>query len=608
MYDLENKNIAAVDKENPIGKFHKSGKFHFDLNIKGEFDYINSIKESIKILSFDVPIELKEIFIPYSNAPVFFIYDSWLLNQIEEYMKLHFVRAKYLELHKSIKENYTKWVTSKNRNEKEYFANLTINFIERDVYKHNFFKIIIEAILYTYHAPFFNPSKASELFRNATDLISASRMNDNVKSELNYIVKLFSGYLAIKDNDFQIANIAFKEALDAKKIGGITAKFYLALTEVQNEQVDVCEYYLKEVLDYDFHRLSIAIAANNHGMLGYFLKNAFFYNVFYEKEFAFILNIIESLLHSYRRDEGNILKVIEEKVQGIKKKELENLVTDEISNSILSLEKIIQNHSNSENTFILGLSNAFAKKYDSIFDGIIKNKRNKFYSEINQSMIAFEEIIKENITAKNHIQIELDNFRTRHGETLKNRLSELDEEMNYNISFLEERASSLPNIDRYNTQKTMSVNMTYNIIIALVVFLIAGFSSYSNRMVADANEYNSILGMILFEGAKWGIISFFIGGLISIIISGLVMIERADEKQKIARKIMTLKNQKGRRIHEIKTEFDAKEKLMADNFNSSLSVYNEKIENLTKDKEIKKKVLGDEAEKLIQEFTEYLRK
>lgn len=608
MYEVEDKNITSVDRENPIGRFLKSGKFHFDLNIKGEFDYINSIKESIKILSFDVPIELKEIFIPYSNAPVFFIYDSWLLSQIEEYMKLHFVRAKYLELHKSIKENFTKWVTSKNRNEKEYFANLTINFIERDVYKHNFFKVLIEAILYTYHTPFFNPIKATELYRNAFDLITSSRMSDNVKNELNYIIKLFSGYLALKESDYQLANIAFKEALDAKKIGGITAKFYLALTEVQNEQIDVCEYYLKEVLDYDFHRLSVAIAANNHGMLGYFLKNSFFYNVFYEKEFAHVLNIIESLLHSYRREEGNILKKIEEKIEILKKKELENLVTEEISNSIIFLEKIIQNHSASENTFILGLSEVFAKKYDSIFDSIIRNKRNKLNSEITQSMISFEDLIKENIDAKNYIQLELENFRTKHADKLRTRLNELDDEVNYNINFLEERASSLPNVDRYNPQKTMSVNMTYNIIIALVVFLIAGFSSYSNRMISNPNEYNSILGMILFEGAKWGIISFFIGGLISIIISGLVMIERADEKQKIARKIMALKNHKGKKIQEIKGEFETKEKLMADNFNSSISVYNQKIEDLSKEKESKKKILADEAEKLIQEFIDYLRK
>jgi hypothetical protein len=127
-------------------------------------------------------------------------------------------------------------------------------------------------------------------------------------------------------------------------------------------------------------------------------------------------------------------------------------------------------------------------------------------------------------------------------------------------------------------------------------------------MISSPNEYNSILGMILFEGAKWGIISFFIGGLISIIISGLVMIERADEKQKIARKIMALKNHKGKKIQEIKSEFETKEKLMADNFNSSISVYNQKIEDLSKEKESKKKILADEAEKLIQEFTDYLRK
>ena len=69
-------------------------------------------------------------------------------------MKFNLVLGSYNELHKSIKENYSKWVTTKLKSEKDYYATLTINFIERDINKHNIFKLIIKAIILTYQNTF----------------------------------------------------------------------------------------------------------------------------------------------------------------------------------------------------------------------------------------------------------------------------------------------------------------------------------------------------------------------------------------------------------------------------------------------------------------------
>ena len=50
---VEKYDQTAIDKESLLTRFNKLGKDHFEINIKGGFDYINNIKESIKILSFD---------------------------------------------------------------------------------------------------------------------------------------------------------------------------------------------------------------------------------------------------------------------------------------------------------------------------------------------------------------------------------------------------------------------------------------------------------------------------------------------------------------------------------------------------------------------------
>ena len=90
---------------------------------------------------------------------------------------------------------------------------------------------------------------------------------------------------------------------------------------------------------------------------------------------------------------------------------------------------------------------------------------------------------------------------------------------------LEQKIDDLPNIDRFNPRVSMSNNMTYNIVIAFVVFFIGGISGYSNKTVTDVSEFNSIFTFVFIAGSKWGAISFIIGVVISTIISGIILVE-----------------------------------------------------------------------------------
>ena len=200
-------------------------------------------------------------------------------------MKFNFKGIAYTELHKQMKENYSRWATTKLKSEREYYSTTTINFIERDVNKHNFFKMILKGIIFTYQSTYYSPTKALEMFTETFDLINTLRINEHTKAEIKYILKLYTGFLHLKENDYVSANAAFKDAIEIKS-QGCTAKIYAALSEINLDNEDLATYHLREVFEYDVQRLSIALKTNNAGMFNYFFRNAFIYNVFYDKDFA----------------------------------------------------------------------------------------------------------------------------------------------------------------------------------------------------------------------------------------------------------------------------------------------------------------------------------
>ncbi len=226
----------TVDMDNEVDytRFMKLGKDYFEFNSRIEFDYFTYIKDSTKLSSFSIPEEYKEIFIPRANAAAFWTYDSWLMLQIEDYIKVNFLRAKNVDVYKSIKDNFTKWATTKLKNEKEYYANNTINLIERDVYKQNFFKHIINGIILLSHPVNYNANRVLTCFETANDLAKSSRLSENIKNELSYIITLNIGFAHLRDNAPGDALNYFKEALELKK-PGITAKIYCALRSYEGQ-------------------------------------------------------------------------------------------------------------------------------------------------------------------------------------------------------------------------------------------------------------------------------------------------------------------------------------------------------------------------------------
>jgi hypothetical protein len=602
---LEKYGTTGVSNEMIQTKFHRLAKEHFQLAVKNDYDYINSIKESIRFFALDLPAEIKEIFIPYSNAPIFWIYESSLLNQIEEFMKFNFIKDSHIEIHKSIKENYTKWVTTKLKSEKEYFSNITVNFIERDINKHNFFKMILKAIIHTYQNTFFNPVKALELLTNAIDLINSNKLNDSAKGELRYICNLYIGYIHLKENGYEKANQAFKDALEFKSHGN-TARIYCALTELKLEREDSAVYYLREVFNYDIYRLSLAIKTNNLGMFSYFFRNAFFYNVFQEKDFYIAYSSIEQILEEYKFHNEDLLRKGKLKLELLKTKKFEEYYDDEIKKSLAFTEKLIQNYGGSLNTVFYAIFPEIQRKFDNILQSINVKIRDKYVSQVMEKLASFEPVIKENVNAEKRLTDEVEKYKIKSKDMLAESIQRTNENYDLDTRALEERINNLSNEDRYNPRASMSNNMTYNIIIAFVVFFIGGVAGYSDRMVSDLSEFNSIFTYVLISGSKWGASSFVLGAFISAIISGIIVMERYDVKQKIQRRINYLKYEREKVIADLKESTAQKDKNMIDNYNSSIQQYHKRIDELKAQRDEGERELMREAEENIKNLSEEL--
>ncbi|MCX7875608.1 MAG: hypothetical protein N2321_05490 [Melioribacteraceae bacterium] len=593
---------TTISNEAQIAKFYKVAKENFQISIDSQTDQINTIKESVRFFSLELPSELKEIFISFNDAPLFWIYESSLLNQVEEFMKFNFKGLAFSELHKQIKENYSRWATSKLKSEKEYYSTTTINFIERDINKHNFFKLILKGLILTYQPTFYNSEKALELFDTTMSLIKTLRLNDSTKHELNYLLKLYIGFVHLKENNFIKANEIFKEALEIKP-QGCSARIYSALSEISLGNEEVGMYYLKEVFNYDIKRLAIALKFNNLGMFNYFFRNAFIYNIFHEKGFSKVTDAIQILLKDFRVSDNSVFENCKEKLEKIKLKKMDEYYDDEIKKSFEFMDKIMSLYATSNSTLLHAAYPEFQNKVKQIVDKIVNNVKTKYYNEVKSSLNTYDLVINDNLSAEKHLLEELETFKKKSHETLKETIQKISDFYDLEAKEIEQRINELPDNDKYNPRAALANNLTYNIFIAFVVFFIGGVTGYSNKVVENVNEFNSIFVAVLISGSKWGAISFLIGLVVSLLMAAGVAIEKYDVASKLQKKLNHLKIEKEKAIADAKDMNQHREKIMIESINSSLELHRKRVAEVKEQKAAAEKELYEKANKKIEEET-----
>jgi biopolymer transport protein ExbB/TolQ len=131
--------------------------------------------------------------------------------------------------------------------------------------------------------------------------------------------------------------------------------------------------------------------------------------------------------------------------------------------------------------------------------------------------------------------------------------------------------------------------------------MMGGCSGYTDSFMYNVYEFKEVLSIILIAGLKWGGIAFFTGILICFFIAGYVVMERANEKQKLIKRISQVKEHKKNELDSLKKDYELSEKTINNNFQRRVNEKNEDIRLIEEQKARKEKEYTEEAQAKINE-------
>ncbi len=236
------------------------GKKYIQPDYNSDYNFEEKIKENAQFHAIPLPQEISEKFIFYEFAPNYLIFESPLISYLHKIFKVNHSAVLGENPQRQLKENYTKWLKGNKGTDTKYFANSIIGYLEKT--KNNAFNMLMHAMVLAYDNEMFNPEKSIELVTRASDLIFNKHIDSTYFDELRYFLKTIEGFLHLKGADLSKSNRSFYEALEVKHFG-ITAKFHLALTEIQMDNTQVASDLLEDVYKSDIARLNFAFLSMN---------------------------------------------------------------------------------------------------------------------------------------------------------------------------------------------------------------------------------------------------------------------------------------------------------------------------------------------------------
>ena len=515
----ENENFDVQQNEQ---KLHILVKEFFNYEIDDfnrKLDYFSVIKESTRFYNYAKAVKLDEIFINYDYAAHFLVINSPFLGRVEDYLKIRFSRHDGNDAAKKIKEFFTKWAFNRSEKEKKYFAASTLGYIDKNPVKNNFFFLLVKAVVLIYDTSLRDIPKALSILNDIKNILNSINISDTLKKELEYYIAIFEGFSYLTEKNYADANEAFQFALTINSFG-INAKFYLALTEIESDNQSSAFYHLKEILNIDQFHLESVFAFKNQNIINYFINNSYIQNILTFPSFAAINFDLEGELSEKKQYGKQLVQELEYKITKLRELKLEEYYDENIEPNINFINSVLVDKRNHNNIFFYIL----AKKLDSNFSEIVKKIehliKQTYYKKVAEDLKVFEMEIDDKTKVLEKLNNQLDNFYEQMKEKIANTIKVIEENCAKNVAFLEERITNIGRVKKLNPQRAFSNTMSYNFILALLIFLIGGFAGYSNSIVNNSNEYSVVMSMVLVTGIKWGGISFLIGSLISIIVAG----------------------------------------------------------------------------------------
>ena len=590
-----------LELEVAYARLRKIGKDRFQTDFSANESLISKVKLSSQYFNLTIPYELHEYFIDINDAPLFWILDSPIMFFIDENTKApekEGVKGDSDSL-KLAKDYYSKWVNTTRKSEKKYFAQSLQKTINKDKSK-SLIKSIYGGVLFTFDETLKESETAQRYYEEGEMLVGEIQADEGLQSDLYYVLKIYSGFEHYLNGRIFEALQKFQEALVIKP-DGITAKFYLALTEIQQGNKSTCFDLISDVYEYDMRRISYAVSANSFNLYQYFIKNPLSQNIFKYREFGDICQLLEDFLEGKELQANENLVRIRKKFEVFKELHLNEYQDPGVKNSFAFFEKILKNYfTSSLNLFLSSISLLWIKFNDTL-QLVLSTIRQRFINE-NQKVL---KIYDQNITDLNvlieHLTKEIDEFKVKYKEKAKLAIAQYEYTVNEQMGYLERKLTHLSDDKENNPSTSFKSSFTYTIILSLLVVLVAGFASYSSNYSNELSGFGQMIKAILLAGGKWGIFTFIVGFFISAMSTVYAVYERSQEKQRIIREIANLKFVKEKNIEQIKAESEKNEKITIKNINERIATHRKRIEEIMAERKKHEEKLIKEIEEKVKE-------
>lgn len=588
-------------------KFKNFAKEKFQDYVRYEVDYLELVKDSARGFAYNLPDEIGDFLIKYQYAPYFLTSDSPVLAKAEEAFRgTQKGSLTVVSNYNEIKKFYTKWLSQKTEKEKQYFALSTINLIERNGNERNFLKLILHASILTFDDRIFAPDKAAELLTKSEEILEDTKMPEDAKTEVHYLICIYKGFANLTKTDYERANECFRDAL-VHKPNGITALFYNAVAERKLGATDNALALISKVLDYDRTRLHFALDGNNLNLFHYFLRNAAIYNVFTEKEFSTMLKDIDFLISSSCHTDTDIIGELRNNITILDELDYKKFYSKEIKTLLAFVEKYIQKYNENKNALLGFAVEKLKDKMEKIIQLILRKIRLHYEKIVEEELKYFDEAINENNEEMVSFKEEKDEQVERMKKRLEDILKRVEEHRKDIISRLEYRIENLTNDSKFDPTSSFNNTMVFNAIISLLVFIVGGFTDgFINLSGSDVGNMGSLMAATMIAGLKWGGIAFVIGIMISMFSAASAIWERTSEKQKLVRDIAYVKSQKSKEVEVYKKDVAKKIEAIEQEYKERIEALEKENERVKDERQARQKELNEKNEKIIEETSERL--
>ena len=232
--------------------------------------------------------------------------------------------------------------------------------------------------------------------------------------------------------------------------------------------------------------------------------------------------------------------------------------------------------------------------------------KEKFYENYHRVINIYEKSIEDSEKLSTQFKEEVENIKEGIKKKLSVSIQQVEEYVKDALWEIEERKKNIAYQNKYDPAVSFRNSMSYNVIVSIIVFVIGGAAGYFNNSNYFDADFYLMLGKIVISGIKWSSLTFIIGFFISGLISGLVVVDRSNEKQKLEKRKAELQKQKELSINLVKREAEQKQKSLSESFLDRIETHKRKIEELLKEKERQEPILKEEAEAKMAPYVEKL--